>query len=70
MEVYDREVKTIGRVLRIERYPANDVIVVGMKNNDIMIPAVREYVRNVDVKRKRMTVIIPEGLPTYPKGKL
>jgi len=70
MEVCDREGKTIGRVLRIERYPANDVIVVGMKNNDIMIPAVREYVRNVDVKRKRMTVIIPEGLPTYPKGKL
>lgn len=67
MEVVDPAGNTIGTVNRVERYPANDVIVVCMKDGEVMIPAVKEYVRDVDLAQKRLTVDIPEGLPVYPK---
>ncbi|MCE5252364.1 ribosome maturation factor RimM [bacterium] len=70
MDVYDAAGGKIGTVIRIERYPAQDIIVVGMKDCDVMVPAVKEYVLDVDVSGKRMTVRIPEGLPLYPKGKV
>lgn len=69
MEVLDPVGEKIGRVIRVERYPANDVIVVGMDNQDVMIPAVKKYILDINSKEKYMTVNIPEGLPVYPKGK-
>ena len=66
MEVFDSSNKKIGFVKRVEHYPANDVIVIEKKDEDIMIPAIREYIIDVNIKAKKLTVNIPEGLPAYP----
>ncbi len=67
MEIVDSE-GPIGSVKRIERYPANDVLIVETDTEDIMIPAIKEYVKEVNLEKKQITVDLPEGLPSYPKG--
>ncbi|MBN1291518.1 MAG: 16S rRNA processing protein RimM [Candidatus Latescibacteria bacterium] len=68
MEVFDSDNLCIGKVLCVEQYPANDVIVIRTENNDIMVPAIKEYILDIDTKNKRIMVNIPEGLPEYPNG--
>ena len=59
---------TVGNIKRVERYPANDVLIVETDTEDIMIPAVKEYIKEVDLKKRQIIVDLPEGLPSYPKG--
>jgi len=68
MDVLDTSGKTIGKVLRVDKYPAHDVIIVGMEKEDIMIPAVKQFILSVNNKKNQMTVDIPDGLPVYAKG--
>ena len=70
MQVFDLSGVKIGSVVRVDKYPANDVIIIGMEEKDIMIPAVKEFVKEIDINENRMIVEIPEGLPVYPKGKI
>lgn len=68
MDVIDTAGNKIGKVLRVDKYPANDVIIIGMEKEDIMIPAVKHCILSVDNQKNQMTVDIPDGLPVYPKG--
>jgi 16S rRNA processing protein RimM len=43
---------SLGVVKAVQRYPAHDVLVVG----DVMVPAVSQFVRNVDLKSKTITL--------------
>jgi len=67
-EVFDLTNKKVGFVKRVEYYPANDVIIIEKEDEDIMIPAISEYIVKVNIKAKKLTVNLPEGLPTYPHG--
>ena len=67
MGVFDSGNNKIGSVSRIEQYPANDVIVVEKETEEIIIPAIKEFIVGIDLKSKKLTVNLPEGLPRYPK---
>ena len=67
MGVFDSDNNKIGSVTRIEQYPANDVIVVEKETEEVMIPAIKEFIVDVDLKSKKLTINLPEGLPRYPK---
>lgn len=67
MGVFDSSNNKIGSVKRIEQYPANDVIVVEKETEEVIIPAIKEFIVGVDLKSKKLTVNLPEGLPRYPK---
>jgi 16S rRNA processing protein RimM len=70
MEVYDSQNIRIGTVARVEEYPANAVLVIASDSEEILLPAVKEFIVSVDTVNRRLTVQLPEGLPTYPvKGK-
>lgn len=70
MEVYDSQNIRIGTVARVEVYPANAVLVIASDSEEILLPAVKEFIVSVDTVNRRLTVQLPEGLPTYPvKGK-
>ena len=43
--------------------PKNDVYVVSGEG-EYMIPAVKEYVKNIDIKAGRMEIILIEGMRT------
>ena len=68
MDVFNPEGKRIGAVVRVEEFPANGVLVVESETEEIWIPALKEIVIEVDTENKRMTIVLPDGLPVYPKG--
>jgi 16S rRNA processing protein RimM len=56
-EVYDRS-NLIGTVERVEHYPASDMLVVRGR----MIPLIDEFVKAIDIAKKRIDAELPEGL--------
>ena len=62
MEVVTEEGVTLGRIDSILETGSNDVYVVHGGGGERLIPAIRDVVREVDTKRKRMTVRVIEGL--------
>ena len=52
------EGRPLGKVDEVLPYPAQDVIVVG----SIMIPAVKEFVKQVDLENKKIIVKLLEGM--------
>jgi 16S rRNA processing protein RimM len=61
-EVVTEEQVNVGIVTDLLSLPANDVWVVRKGTKEILIPAVKEIIRNVDVKMKRITIHALEGL--------
>ena len=69
MDVRNKNDIIVGTVIRIEMYPANDVIVVNMSKGEVMVPAVKEYVLDVNIVENYLKIDIPDELPVYSKGK-
>lgn len=47
-----------GKLVDIQRYPANDVYVVRKPNSaEVMVPAVRDYVERIDIEERRVYVV-------------
>jgi 16S rRNA processing protein RimM len=54
--------KSVGEVIDVKRYPANDTYVIKMNDGRMMqLPAVRKFVRRVDILKK-MILIEESGL--------
>lgn len=62
LEVRDGRKNLLGVVKEVMNYPAHDVYVVQADGGDVMVPAVREIIRAVDLKNRTMTIDPPEGL--------
>jgi len=60
-EVYDKG-EMLGTVKKIENYGSAELISVQtMKGNIILIPFIKEFVKNVDLSKKRISVELIEG---------
>ena len=62
MSVCDSQKKMLGVVRDVVRYPAQDVYIVKTGRGEVMVPAVRNIVRDVDSKNRTITIDPPEGL--------
>ena len=63
LEVYTNENELLGKVDNIISTGSNDVYVVKNKNKkEILIPAIREIIKNIDVEKKRITINMADGL--------
>ncbi|MBF8267775.1 MAG: rRNA processing protein RimM [Dehalococcoidia bacterium] len=62
MEVRTREGEYLGRVESILATGSNDVYVVRGEEGEILVPALKDVVVDVDTQEGRMTVDLPEGL--------
>lgn len=51
---------TLGEVVAVEHYPAQDILVVGARR--ALVPLVGAFVREVDVAARRIVVELPPGL--------
>jgi 16S rRNA processing protein RimM len=54
--------KTYGTITSVDAYPAQMIYTIRTKKGDVMLPAVREFVLNVDVVKKEIVVRPPDGL--------
>ncbi|MBR1443534.1 MAG: 16S rRNA processing protein RimM [Firmicutes bacterium] len=62
MEVFTEDDEYLGILSDIIFTGANDVYVVKDDEKEILIPAIKKCIINVDVKEKKMTVRLMEGL--------
>lgn len=57
-----RDETIVGKVVRVEHFPAQDLLIVRSGDQDIMVPFVQAIVPTVDVRAGRVTVTPPPGL--------
>lgn len=63
MEVVDINGQRIGTIKDVLQNPANDVYVIrDEENREILVPALKSIVKQVDLERKTMIVELPPGL--------
>jgi len=63
MEVYAEDNEFLGTIQKIIETGANDVYVIQKEGEkDLLIPAIRQCVLNVDVENKKMLIHLMEGL--------
>lgn len=62
MSVFSDKDEFIGCVKNVLSYPANDVIVLDYKENEILIPAVDEFIKLIDFEKKCLTINVIDGL--------
>ena len=62
MTVVDESGEQIGVIKEVKKLPAQDVYVVEHEGRDTMIPAVREFILDIDVRKRKMVVRMIEGL--------
>lgn len=61
MTVIDEQQKVLGKLVEIMETGANDVyVIVNNENNEILIPAVDEFILSIDLAGRLMTVHKPE----------
>lgn len=61
--VYDAKYGLLGQLTDILEHPAQDVYVVSLKGQkDILFPARKTIVQNVDLDLRHIKVVLPEGL--------
>lgn len=62
MDVYDEDGLFLGNIKDVFQTGSNDVYVVRTTGKDILVPALKEVVKEVDLKNNKMVVKLPEGL--------
>jgi 16S rRNA processing protein RimM len=60
LEVFDLAGVRLGEVTDILDNPGNDIYVVGQADGQMLVPAVAEVVRSIDLAAGRMVVDLPE----------
>ena len=61
-EVVTEQGRVLGSLTNVLRGGANDVYVIGQGKDEILLPAVKDVVRSVDVSRRRIVVAPTPGL--------
>ena len=62
LKVYTSQGKRIGTVVDVMEMPAQDIYVVDMGGKEILVPAVKFFVKKVDIEQKRIIIQPIEGL--------
>jgi len=63
LKVYDQHNSYLGVVKDIETYPVNDILNIESENKiTYLIPVVKDFIKEVDVKSQKVTVQVVEGL--------
>lgn len=64
LEVYTTEGEYLGKVVNVEKLTANDIYLVRSPkySKDILLPAIKDVIKTIDLEANRMTIEWMEGL--------
>jgi 16S rRNA processing protein RimM len=62
LDVYSEEGNYIGKIESIFPTGSNDVYVCRGEKKEILLPAISDVIKNIDINQRIMTVKIPDGL--------
>lgn len=60
--VLDDEGALLGTITDVLKLPANDIYVVDMNGKELLLPAVKEFIKEIDLQAKTMRVKLIEGM--------
>jgi 16S rRNA processing protein RimM len=61
LEVENEKGEKLGKVIEVIKNPGNDIYIV-KNGKELWIPAIKEVVKKIDLKNKKMIIHIIEGL--------
>lgn len=61
-DVYDMDGVLLGKLINVLQTGSNDVYVVKSDKQEILVPALKTVVKEIDLKNKQIKVDLPEGL--------
>lgn len=67
-EVRDTEGNMVGTIDDVQKYPAQDLWTIRTATGTFLLPAVKEFVKKVDLPKRTVTVRLMEGLREEQKG--
>lgn len=62
IDVYSTAGEELGRITDVQEYPANDLYIIEGDRGRLVLPAIGDIVKEVDLKRRRMKVELLDGL--------
>lgn len=68
LRVVDEQGTTLGVVKDVVKYPAQDVYVLDCSGRDVLVPAVKEFIKHIDLAGGTMTVRLIEGMVNEPES--
>jgi 16S rRNA processing protein RimM len=60
--VFDQNGVMIGKMKDVMDMSSNDIYVVDRKGKEVLIPAVKQFIKEVDIENKRITVSLIDGM--------
>jgi len=60
-ETQDLHIGKLGVVMGIEKFPTQDCLVVEYKNQELLIPYVSAFIKDVEHEQKHITLCLPSG---------
>lgn len=61
-EAWDREMGSLGVIIRVDEYPHQEMAVVKYKGREALIPLHGSIIESIDKKKKTVRFLLPEGL--------
>ncbi len=62
VSVFDEEGQRLGEIVDVMVLPANDVYVLRTEEREVLIPAIKPVVKEVNVQKRKMVIHVMEGL--------
>ncbi len=62
LAVYDTEGKQLGQLEDVMQTGSNDVYIVRIGEQEVLIPALKEIVKEINIRDQKIIVQLPEGL--------
>jgi len=63
LNVFDQTGTPLGTIVNVENYPGNDLFVLeDTGGRQYLIPAIKQFVKNVDIANRTMTIDVVDGL--------
>lgn len=60
--VFDLNDEYLGKILDVLQYSSNDIYKIGDKKKHFLLPAVKDFIKLIDIKEKLVKVDLPEGI--------
>ncbi len=60
--VYSSEGNELGKLVKVLEMSSNDIYVVDHKGKELLIPAISQFVKSIDIEKRKITVSLTKGM--------
>lgn len=60
--VFDQDDNELGQVKEVMEMASNDIYIVDYKGEDLLIPAISQFVQDIDIENKKIVVSLIDGM--------